>query len=361
MAQKTMRAAVVRKFREPLKIEEVSVPTPKRNEILIQTEACGVCHTDLHAADGDWPVKPNLPFIPGHEGIGRVVSVGEGVRSFKEGDRAGLPWLYSACGECEWCITGWETLCPTAQYGGYTANGAFAEYAIADARYAAHIPNKLTSIAAAPILCAGITTYKGIKETEARPGQWVAVVGIGGLGHLAVQYAKAMGLEVVAVDVRDEKLALAQECGASLTINSTLQDPVKVVEKEIGGAHGVVITAPSLSAFQQGVGMTRRRGTCVLNGLPPGEFPLPVFDVVLKRISVRGSLVGTRADMQEALALASSHGISAHIETQPLDNINEVFARLRHGAVQGRVVLDFEGKLPELATSQSTSQQVHSR
>ncbi len=260
MTQKTMQAAVVHKFGGPLTIEEIPVPQPGRNQILVQTEACGVCHTDIHAADGDWPVKPNLPFVPGHEGVGKVIAVGPGVESFKVGDRAGIPWLFSACGECEFCITGWETLCPKAVYGGYTANGAFAEFFVADARYAAHIPDKLTSKAAAPILCAGVTTYKGLKETEARPGQWVAIIGVGGLGHLAIQYAKAMGLQVVGVDVDDEKLALARTLGATLTINSKAQDPVKTVEKEIGGAHGVLITAPFLSAFQQGVGMTRRQG-----------------------------------------------------------------------------------------------------
>lgn len=348
---KTMRAAVVRDFRKPLVFEELPVPVPGRNQVLIQTEACGVCHTDLHAADGDWPVKPALPFVPGHEGVGNVVAIGEEVQSFKIGDRAGIAWLYSACGECEWCITGWETLCPRAQYGGYSVNGAFAEYVVADARYAAHIPEGLRSVAAAPILCAGVTTYKGLKETEARPGQWVAISGVGGLGHLAIQYAKAMGLNVIAVDVQDDKLALARELGASLTINALRDDPAKVVEREVGGAHGVLITAPSLPAFRQGIGMTRRRGICVLVGLPPGEFPLPVFDVVLKRISVRGSLVGTRADMQEALALAATHGIAAHAETAPLTDINSVFERLRHGQIQGRVVLDFKQNEPELVGS----------
>jgi alcohol dehydrogenase, propanol-preferring len=342
MTQMQMQAAVVRAFHEPLVIEELPVPEPGPNQILVRTEACGVCHTDLHAADGDWPVKPTLPFVPGHEGVGKVVAVGEGVHSFQEGDRAGIPWLYSACGECEWCITGWETLCPAAQYGGYSVNGGFAEYFLADARYAAHIPARLTSAAVAPLLCAGVTTYKGLKETEARPGQWVVIVGVGGLGHLAIQYAKAMGLRVAAVDVREEKLALALQLGASWTINAAAQNPVDVVEKEIGGAHAVLITAPSLPAFQQGVGMTRRRGTCVLVGLPPGEFPLPVFDIVLKRVTVRGSLVGTRADMQEALSLASAFGITADIEMQPLENINEVFDRLRRGKVHGRVVLDLE-------------------
>lgn len=224
---------------------------------------------------------------------------------------------------------------------GYTVNGGFADHVIADSRYAARIPDGLTSAAAAPIVCAGITTYKGLKQTEARPGQWVAIVGVGGLGHLAVQYAKAMGLQVIAVDVSDEKLQLARKLGVVLTINSRTQDAVSVINKEVGGAHGVLITAPSVEAFHQGVAMTRRRGTCTLVGLPPGEFPLQIFDTVLRGITIRGSHVGTRADMREALSLAASRGISASVELQPLEKINEVLDRLRHVKVQGRVVLDF--------------------
>lgn len=336
----TMHAAIVRSFHQPLSIEEIPLPQIGPAQILVRTEACGVCHTDLHAADGDWPLKPNLPFIPGHEGVGTIVAAGRDVRGVREGDRVGVPWLFSACGECEWCVTGWETLCPNAQYGGYTVNGGFAEYVLADPKYVAHIPAGMDPVAVAPILCAGITTYKGLKETEARPGEWVAIVGVGGLGHLAIQYAKAMGLQVIAVDVDDQKLALAREMGAALAINSKETDPIAAVERTIGGAHGVLVTAPSLSAFRQAIGMTRRRGTCALVGLPPGEFPLPLFDLVVKRITVRGSLVGSRADMREALALASSFGIHAHLERQPLASINDVFDRLRRGDVQGRVVLD---------------------
>lgn len=341
MNSKTMRAAVVRTFGKPLEICELPIPTPGPNQILVRTEACGVCHTDCHAAGGDWPVKPNLPFVPGHEGVGSVIAIGQGVRSFKRGDRAGIPWLYSACGECEWCVTGRETLCPSAQYGGYLVNGGFAEYFLADARYAPHIPANLDSITAAPLLCAGVTTYKGLKETGARPGQWVAILGVGGLGHLAIQYAKAMGLHVAAVDVHDEKLTLARRLGAELTVNAASGDPVPEILRFTGGAHGVLVTAPSLPAFRQGVGMTRRAGTCVLVGLPPGEFPLPVFEVVLKGISVRGSLVGTRADMREALEIAANAGIAPYIETRPLESINDVFNELEAGAVQGRIVLDF--------------------
>jgi propanol-preferring alcohol dehydrogenase len=232
-------------------------------------------------------------------------------------------------------------LCPRAQYGGYSVNGAFAEYVVADARYAAHIPDSLTSVAAGTPTVRGCHHLQRPEGTEAKPGEWAAIVGVSGLGHLAIQYAKAMGLQVIAVDVNDDKLALARQMGAAMTINSAKDDPVAIVEREIGGAHGVLITAPSLPAFRQGIGMTRRRGTCALVGLPPGEFPLPVFDVVLKRITVRGSLVGTRADMQEALALAAAHRIAAHIETASFEDINDVFDRLRHGKVQGRVVLDF--------------------
>lgn len=349
MTTKTMRAAAVRSFGQPLEITELPIPEPGPNQILVRTEACGVCHTDCHAAHGDWPVKPTLPFVPGHEGVGTVIAVGSGVRSFQVGDRAGIPWLYSACGECEWCVSGRETLCPDALYGGYLVNGGFAEYFIADARYAPHIPASLSSIAAAPLLCAGVTTYKGLKETNARPGQWVAIVGVGGLGHLAIQYAKAMGLHVVAIDVHEEKLTLARQFGAEITVNAASHDPVAEILRMTGGAHGVLVTAPSLPAFRQGVGITRRAGTCVLIGLPPGEFPLPLFDVVLKGLTVRGSLVGTRADMREALEIAASSRITAHIETCPLESINEVFNSLEVGAIQGRVVLDLESAPHSLA------------
>lgn len=354
MTMKTMRGAVVRTFGQPLEIAELPMPEPGTNQILVRTEACGVCHTDCHAAYGDWPVKPSLPFVPGHEGVGTVIAVGAGVRAFQPGDRAGSSWLYSACGECEWCVSGHESLCPDALYGGYTVNGSFAEYFIADARYAPHIPASLSSIAAAPLLCAGVTTYKALKETKARPGQWVAIVGVGGLGHLAIQYAKAMGLHVVAVDVHDDKLRLARQLGAEITANAASNDPVPEILRATGGAHGVLVTAPSLPAFRQGVGITRRAGACVLVGLPPGEFPLPLFDVVLKGLTVRGSFVGTRIDMREALDIAASARITAHIETRPLESINEVMDDLLVGAIQGRIVLDFESATHSLVLQEKT-------
>jgi len=336
-----MNAAVVAQFGKPLTLRQLEIPSPAAGQILVKTEACGVCHTDLHAARGDWPVKPKLPFIPGHEAIGLVAALGSGVTIVKEGDRVGIPWLHSACGHCEYCLTGWETVCPEAQFGGYTRNGGFAEYVLADPNYVAHIPDGLAAVQAAPLICAGVTTYKGIKESAAKPGEWIAISGVGGLGHLAIQYAKAMGLLVCAVDIDDGKLAHAKQLGAELLINANAGDPATAVKKETGGgAHGVLITAPSLSAFKQGVGMTRKCGTCVLVGLPPGEFPISLFDVVANCITIRGSFVGTRQDMAETLAFAAAGKVKADIELQPLSAINQVFDRLERGDVASRVVLD---------------------
>ena len=337
-----MRAAVVEAFGNPLVLREWDTPIPGTGQILFKTEACGVCHTDLHAVRGDLSVEPAPPFIPGHEGIGRVATVGAGVTNVREGDRVGVPWLYSACGHCECCLSDWETVCDGAQFGGYTVNGGFADYILADPNYVARIPAALSAVDAAPIICAGVTSYKGIKETATKPGDWIVISGAGGLGHLAIRYAKAMGLHVFAVDIDDGKLAHAAQVGADVTCNARSPNAVELVKKATGGgAHGVLITAPSLAAFKQGVDMTRTRGTCVLPGLPPGDFPFPVFDVVLNCITVRGSLVGTRQDMVEALAFAAEGKVKADIERQPLSAINQVFDRFGRGEVAGRVVLDF--------------------
>ncbi|MCG8419061.1 MAG: alcohol dehydrogenase AdhP [Proteobacteria bacterium] len=337
---KTMKAALVREFNKPLTIEAVPIPEVKPGYILVKVAASGVCHTDLHAADGDWPVKPTPPFIPGHEGVGTVAAIGAGVTGVKEGDRVGVPWLFTACGRCEYCVTGWETLCMSQENAGYSVDGGYAEYVLADPNYIGHLPDKLGFVEAAPILCAGVTVYKGLKETEVKPGEWVVISGIGGLGHLAVQYAKAMGMHIAAVDVADSKLELARQLGAELTINAANKDPVSVVSDEIGGAHGVLVTAVSRSAFGQALGMVRRRGTIAMNGLPPGDFPVPIFDVVLKRVTIRGSIVGTRKDLAEALAFAGEGAVTPTISTDGLDNINAAFDKMRAGQINGRIVLE---------------------
>ncbi|OAN64949.1 zinc-dependent alcohol dehydrogenase [Sphingomonas sp. TDK1] len=336
-----MKAAVAHGFRQPLSIDELPIPDPGPGEVLVKIAATGVCHTDLHAVDGDWPVKPIMPLIPGHEGVGHVAALGAGIVGLKEGDAVGIPWLHDACGACEYCQTGWETLCERQNNSGYSVNGTYAEYAIASAPYVGHLPPNPDFPALAPILCAGVTTYKGLKETEAKPGEWVVISGIGGLGHVAIQYAKAMGLHVAALDVAQDKLDLATELGADLVASCATEDAVaKVVAATGGGAHGVLVTAVSRAAFAQAIGCARRRGTVALVGLPPGDFPTPIFDVVLKRITVRGSIVGTRRDLAEALAFAAEGKVRTTVAVEPLSAVNEVLDRLRAGKVEGRIVLE---------------------
>ncbi|MCB8836272.1 alcohol dehydrogenase AdhP [Aurantimonas sp. VKM B-3413] len=339
----TMKAALVRSFDAPLVIEDVPIPKPGPGEVLVKVAACGVCHTDLHAAKGDWPVKPSLPFIPGHEVVGTVVKLGEGVTELRIGDPVGVPWLHDACRSCEYCETGWETLCEHQHNTGYSVNGGFAEYVIAAAPFAARLPADVDFAEIAPILCAGVTTYKGLKETEAKPGEWVAISGIGGLGHVGVQYAKAMGLKVVALDIAKDKLELAKRAGADATVDASAPDAIeKVLQITGGGAQGVLVTAVSVPAFNQVLHMVRRKGTVALVGLPAGDFPTPIFDVVLKRITVRGSIVGTRRDLDEAIAFAASGQVKCEVRTAALADINAIFEDMKGGRIEGRIVLDLD-------------------
>jgi propanol-preferring alcohol dehydrogenase len=337
----TMHAAVVKEFGTPLTVEEYPLPTPGPGQALVKLISSGVCHTDLHAAEGDWPVKPSPPFVPGHEGVGEVVALGEGVTSLALGDLVGNAWLWSACGDCEYCRTGWETLCESQQNAGYSVDGSFGEYMLVDAEFAPRIPEGADPVEIAPVLCAGVTVYKGLKMTEARPGQWVVISGIGGLGHIAVQYAVAMGLRVAAVDIAEDKLSLARKHGAEITVNASLENPVESIQRQTGGVHGVLVTAVHPAAFGQAIGMTRRGGTIVFNGLPPGDFPAPIFDVVLKGLTIRGSIVGTRQDMEEALDFYARGLIHPTVSTRNLGEINEVLDEMRAGKIDGRVVIKY--------------------
>ncbi|OCB60447.1 zinc-dependent alcohol dehydrogenase [Mycobacterium vulneris] len=336
-----MRAAVVTEFGAPLQVCELDLPTPGPGEALVKLETSGVCHTDLHAAHGDWPVKPRPPFVPGHEGYGTVVALGPGVADLKIGDKVGNAWLWSACGTCEYCRTGWETLCEQQRNGGYSVNGSFGSYMLVHAAYAARIPDGADPVEVAPVLCAGVTVYKGLKVTDTRPGQWVAISGVGGLGHVAVQYARAMGLRVVAIDIDDAKLELAGRLGAEVTVNATTSDVVAEVQKATGGVHGVLVTAVHPQAFGQAIGLARRGGTIVFVGLPPGDFPAPIFDIVLKGLTIRGSIVGSRQDMVEALDFYHRGLIHPIVETTSLDQINDVFERMERGQIDGRIVIDY--------------------
>lgn len=310
------------------------------NTPMSDTMHTGVCHTGLHAIEDDWPVKPKPPLIPGHEGHGIVVAVGDQVTNVRVGDRVGNAWLWSACGECVFCLTGRETLCEKQENGGYSVNGSSGEYMLVDARYAGRVPEGVDPIEIAPILCAGVTVYKGLKMTEAKPGEWVTISGVGGLGHLAVQYAVAMGLNVAAVDVGDDKLELAKRLGATVTINAREKDPEQELQRELGGTHGVLVTAPSPGAFAQAMGIVRRGGTVAINGLPAGDFPVNIFDTVLRGITLRGSIVGTRADLAEALDFAARSKVHTIATEHEFADINSVFDDMRHGRINGRAVMN---------------------
>src|SRR5215510_2280347 len=339
---KTMTAAVLHEIGDKLQIEQVPVPQPKRGEVLIRVAACGVCHSDLHAVDGDWTPLPTLPLIPGHEVAGHVAALGEGVRNLKVGDAIGVPWMYSACGTCEFCLAGMETICKAGEASGYTKPGGYAEYMVADAAFVARLPKGADLYQLAPILCAGVTTYRGLKRTNARPGQWMAVVGIGGLGHIAVQYAKAMGYRVAAVDVDNAKLKLAKKLGAELAVNGREKNAPQVLQDKIGGVHGAIVTAVAPQAFEQAIAMLRPAGTVCYIGLPGGkkdEIRASISAITNWELSVRGSNVGTRLDLNEAVAFAANGLVTAKIKTAKLEAINDIFDEMRAGRILGRRVL----------------------
>jgi len=339
-----MQAAVVHEFKAPLVIEDVPKPIPGPGEIIVKIEASGLCHTDIHAAHGDWPVKPALPFIPGHEGVGIVESIGAGVTEVKEGDRVAVPWLGYACGACEYCASGWETLCHSQKNTGYSINGGYAEYVKAYAKYVGKVPAGVSPLDAAPLTCAGVTTYKALKVSGARPSDLVAVFGIGGLGHLALQYARIAGATVVAVDVTDEKLKLARELGADYTINAATQDTVAEM-KQLGGADAAIATAVSPKAFEQAFGSLRRGGRLVFVGLPAENYiRLPIFETVLNGITVVGSIVGTRVDLAETFELHAAGKTRVIYETRRLEQVNDAFDEVLSAKAPARLVFDFNGR-----------------
>jgi propanol-preferring alcohol dehydrogenase len=336
-----MKAAVVRGFKEPLRIEEVPTPTPGQGEAVFRVEAAGLCHTDIHAAHGDWPVKPTLPFIPGHEGVGIVERVGPGVTSLREGDRVAMPWLAFACGTCEYCVSGWETLCQQQLNAGYSINGSYGEYAKGFAAYLGKVPDGVNPFEAAPLTCAGVTTYKAVKSAGVRPSQLVAVYGVGGLGHLALQYARIAGASVVAVDLQDDKLAIARELGAEYTINAREQDPVEEIQK-LGGADVSIALAVSPRAFEQAYRSVRRGGTLSMVALPADNYvQLPIFETVLNSVTIQGSIVGTRVDLQEVFELHRQGKTRVLYEKVCLEDVNHSFDSILRGTnSQPRLVFD---------------------
>jgi alcohol dehydrogenase, propanol-preferring len=334
----TMKAAVVHELGGPLSVEDVPKPTPGPGEVVVRVEASGLCHTDIHAAHGDWPVKPVPPFTPGHEGVGIVEAVGTGVTEVVPGDRVAMPWLGYACGVCEYCVSGWETLCLEQKNMGYSMDGGFAEYVKAYGRYVVKVPDGIDPLDAAPLTCAGVTTYKAVKVAGTKPTDLVAVFGIGGLGHLALQYAAIAGGRVVAVDLVEEKLELARELGAEFTVNAAKQDPAAAIQ-ELGGADQAIALAVSPKAFEQAYGSLRRGGTLVFVGLPAdNKIELPIFETVLNGITVVGSIVGTRLDLREVFELHAAGKTRVIRETRPLAEINEAIEEVEAGHVPARIV-----------------------
>lgn len=337
-----MKAAVVHQFTAPLTVEERPVPTPGPGEVLVRIETSGLCHTDIHAARGDWPVKPTPPFVPGHEGVGIIEALGPDVVARAVGDRVALPWLGHACGHCDHCVTGWETLCEEQRNTGYSTDGSFAEYAVADATYVVPVPDGVTSFDAAPLTCAGVTTYKAVKVARITPAERVAIFGIGGLGHLTVQYARLVGGTVIAVDVDDAKLAMATELGADHVVNARTTDPVAAIE-ELGGADVAIVLAVLPSVFEQALASLRRGGRLICVGLPPesdGPMALPIFPTVLKGISVIGSIVGTRQDLAEVFELHARGRTRVIAESRKLDEVNDAIEDVLAGRTSARIVFE---------------------
>ncbi len=335
---KTMYAAVVHDFDRPLQLDEVPRPVATDGEIVVRIEASGLCHTDIHAAHGDWPVKPTPPFTPGHEGVGIVEEIGPGVTEVVVGDRVAIPWLGYACGTCDYCVSGWETLCLEQKNMGYSLDGSFADYVKAYGRYVVKVPDGVDPIDAAPLTCAGVTTYKAVKVAGTRSSDLVAVFGVGGLGHLAIQYAAIAGGRVIAVDVVDEKLELARELGAEFTVNAAEQDPVEFIHA-LGGADQAIALAVSPASFEQAYRSLRRKGTLVFVALPAeNHIELPIFETVLNGITVVGSIVGTRVDLREVFELHAAGKTRVIRETRSLGDVNEAMADVEAGRIPARIV-----------------------
>lgn len=336
-----MRAAVVTEFGSPAHVEERPIPQPGPGQVLVRLETCGLCHTDIHAMHGDWPVKPSLPLVPGHEGVGIIEQLGDGVTNRTIGQRVAMPWLGHACGECRYCIDGRENLCEQQYNNGYAVDGGFSEYMLADSRFATPVPDGVTALDAAPLTCAGVTTYAAIKNARVTPGETVVIFGIGGLGHLAVQYARLVGAKVIAVDVTDEKLELASELGADHVVDARNSDPVEQI-RSLGGADVAVVLAVAPTVFDQAFTSLNRGGRLVLVSLPAGgELTVPIFDTVLKGISIIGSIVGTRQDLTEVFALHAAGRTRVVTEPRELQQVNSSVDEVLAGAVPARLVFQY--------------------
>src|SRR5947209_7858408 len=336
-----MKAAVLHELKKPMAVEEVERPRPGNGEVLIKVEACGVCHSDLHVADGDWKQFAGitkLPLIVGHEVAGKVVEVGSGVKELKVGDRVGVPWIFWTCGECEFCREGNENLCVKQKITGVTVDGGYAEFVKAPASHAPKVPDGLSFVEAAPLFCAGVTVYRALKQSRISPGQRLAVFGVGGLGHLAVQIGRGLGAEVTAIDISDEKLALAKSLGASTVLNTASTDVVKELRGK-GGVHVALVTSAAKVAYSMAFYCVRPSGTLLSVGLPADDICFPPILMAAGEVRIQASAVGTRQDLREVLAMAAAGKVRCQVATRPLAQANDVLEELRRGQICGRIVL----------------------
>ena len=335
----TMKAAVLGQTKRPLVIQDVPMPVPGPDELLVKLNYCGVCHSDLHIADGDWSVEDKLPLILGHEGIGKIVRTGEFVDNWKTGERVGIPLINQTCGNCDLCNQGVETLCVNIRLTGFHVPGCFAEYTVVNKDFAVPLPKSVTSENLAPILCAGVTVYRGLKQTSLKSGQWLSIWGIGGLGHVAVQFAKALGLKVIAIDIDNKKLEMASKLCADVMLNSREKDAIKEIKHICNGTNGALVTAPDMEAFQQAYEALKPNGVFTPLGICRGEFRTSIMDIMSRQITIKGSSVGTRNDMKECLEFATSHGIRPEVKIYDFDAVNNILDELRSNNINGRGVL----------------------
>ena len=335
-----MQAAILHNFKTPLAIEDVPRPSPGPDDVLIAVEACGVCHSDLHIADGDWPQLASIvkkPLILGHEIAGHVVEKGASVRDLQIGDRVGVPWIYWTCGTCEFCREGNENLCANQKITGVSVDGGFAEFMMAPASHATKIPGNLSSIEAAPLFCAGVTVYRALQKAKISPGQRIAIFGVGGLGHIAIQIVVSLGAHVIAIDISDEKLALAKTLGASEIFNAAAPDAAKKLRRL--GAHVALVTSAAKSAYDLAFSCLRPTGTLLVVGLPAENISFPPILMAALEVHIHASAVGTREDLCNVLNMAAAGKLRCSISTRPLSEVNSVLEELRQAKISGRIVL----------------------
>lgn len=336
-----MKAALIEQFNEPLVIRELPVPVPGRGEVIVKVHACGVCNGDVDAHRGNFPeiASPVLPRVPGHRGAGTIVSLGEEVTRFQVGDRVGVPLIHWSCGQCSFCFEGLQMLCSQVKLTGFQADGAYAEYVKADSRYVGRIPDGLDLDQAAHLTCTGVTAWGALKAANVHAGDWCVIFGLGAVGEYTLQYARSFGLRVIAVSAWDEALEIARTNGAELLINSNRHDPAVVIRNEIGGAHAAIVNSVQIKPFQQAFNALRPRGTLVGIGLPLDELPIPVFQMIVQEITVRGSFVGSRSDLEQAYAVALRDGIRVDTEVVSLDDVNDVYRQIRESKKPARMLL----------------------